>query len=165
MEEITITVGRVKFSGIFSYDDYYKLIYDLFRSLGYDIEETKYSHKTSPTGDSATIEWNCYKKVDDYTMFKIWAKTEIDGLEKVQVQLKDQTLTKNKGMCYLDMKAIVMTDYENRWEINPIMKFMKGFYDVYLYKSTFETWKAKLALDLHTVENEVKAFFNMQRFM
>lgn len=165
VEDINITVGRVKYSGIFSFDDYYKLLYDLFRSLGYDIEEAKYSHKTSPTGDSATIEWNCYKKVDDYSQFKIWAKTEINDLEKVQVQSKEQVLSRNKGSCYLEMKANIMTDYENRWEINPILKFLKGFYDVYFYKSTFDTWKAKVALDLHTVENEAKAFFNMQRFM
>lgn len=165
MEEITVTVGRVKFSGIFSFDDYYKLIYDLFRSLGYDIEEAKYSHKTTPVGDSATVEWACYKKVDDYSMFKISAKTEIEGLEKVQVQIKDQPAVKNKGSCYLELKAVIMTDYENRWEVNPLLKFVKGFYDVYFYKSTFDSWKQKVAIDLHTVENEVKAFFNMQRFM
>jgi hypothetical protein len=122
MEAITVTVGRVKFVGIFSFDDYYKLIYDLFRSLGYDIEETKYSHKTTPIGDSATVEWACYKKVDDYSMFKIGAKTEIEGLEKVQVQLKDQPMTKNKGSCYLELKAEIMTDFENRWEVNPDRK-------------------------------------------
>lgn len=165
VEEITITKTRVKFTGIFSFDDYYKLIYDLFRGLGYDIEEAKYSHKTTPVGDAMTIEWSCYKKVDDYTMFKIWAKTQVEGLEKVQVQIKGSPEFKNKGSCDLEMKANLMTDYENRWEINPLLKFLKGFYDVYFYKSTFETWKAKIALDMHTIENEAKAFFNMQRFM
>jgi len=165
MEDITVIKTGVKFTGIFSFDDYYKLLYDLFSSIGYAVVEDKYSHSTKPTGDSMDIEWNCFKKVDDYSMLKIWARTSINGLEKVQVKIKDTMTVKNKGTIALDMKASIMTDYENRWEINPILKFLKGFYDVYFYKSTFESWKERATLDVHTVENEVKAFFNMQRFM
>lgn len=146
-------------------DDYYKLLFDLLRGLGYDVEEHKYSHKTSPTGDALAIEWVALKKVDDYSAFKIWAKTGVTNLEKVQVQIGGRPFTKNKGSCSLELKCMVLTDYENRWEINPLLKFLKGLYDVYFYKSTFDTWKGKVILDMHTVENEMKSFFNMQRFM
>jgi hypothetical protein len=164
-EEMMVSKAKASYTGIFSIDDYYKLLFDLFRGLGYDVEENKYSHKTSPTGDEMAIEWNAVKKVDDYSQFKIWAKTEVKDLEKVQVQIGGMQSVKNKGMCSLEMKAHIITDYENRWEINPVLKFMKGIYDVYFYKSTFDTWKTKVVLDMHTIENEIKSFFNMQRFM
>jgi hypothetical protein len=164
-EEMGVSKTRAEYTGIFSVDDYYKLLYDLLRGLGYDVEENKYSHKTSPTGDSMAIEWTAIKKVDDYSAFKIWAKTEVKNLEKVQVQIGGRPFAKNKGSCSMELKCFIVTDYENRWEVNPMLKFLKGFYDVYFYKSTFDTWKTKVVLDMHTVENEIKSFFNMQRFM
>jgi hypothetical protein len=164
-EEILVTKARVGYSGIFSMDDFYRLMYDLFSGLGYDVEEAKYTTKKKPDGDVIAIEWNNFKKVDDYSQFKIWMKISISELEKVQVQIGGIPSTKNKGNVEMELKVMIITDYENRWEINPMLKFLKGIYDVYFYKSTFDTWKQKAATDMHTIENEAKAFFNMQRFM
>jgi len=165
MEEVAITNSRAKFSGIFDFGDYYRLLYDVFRSMGYDVEEQKYTNKSKPDGDEVEIEWNCYKKVDDYSLFRIYAKTLIIGLQKVKVVVEGVQTTKNQGDCELELKCFIQTDYENRWETNPLMKFMKGMYDVYFYRSTFDSWKEKVASEMHTVENEMKAFFQMQRFM
>lgn len=165
MEEIVITKTRMKYNGIFDFGDYYRLCYDIFRSLGYDVEEQKYKHKTKPEGDEVEIEWNCYKKVDDYSLFRIFAKTLVVGLSKVQVVLEGVQTSKNTGDCELEMKCFIQTDYENRWETNPMLKFLKGVYDVYFYRSTLNNWKEKVATDMHTVENEMKAFFQMQKFM
>lgn len=165
MEEIAITKARVKYKGLFSFGDYYRILYDLFRSLGYDVEEQKYKHKTKPEGDEIEIEWNCYKKIDDYSLFRIFAKTLITGLQKVETVEGGMKRTKNTGDVELEIKCFIQTDYENKWETSPFLKFLKGIYDAYLYRSTLETWKEKVAYDMHTVENEIKAFFHMQRFM
>jgi len=165
MEEITVASARIKYAGKFDLGDYYRLLYDLFRSLGYDVEEQKYKHKTKPEGDEIELEWNCYKKVDDYTRFKIFAKTLIVGLHKVQVQVEGVTTSKHVGDCELSFKAVLQTDFTNRWETHPFLKFMKGFYDAYIYKGQLEEWKVKILEDMNTVENEMKAFFNMQKFM
>ena len=165
MEEITVTKARTKFKGLFDFGDYYRLLYDIFRSMGYNVVEQKYKHKNIPTGDEIEIEWNCYKKVDDYSLFRIFAKTLIVGMEKVQVTVDGVQTKKEQADCELELKCFVQTDYENRWETNPMMKFLKGVYDTYFYRATLETWKERVATDMHTVENEIKAFFNMQRFM
>ncbi len=165
MEEIAITKARAKYTGIFDFGDYYRLLYDVFRSMGYDVEEQKYKHKTIPDGDEIEIEWNCYKKVDDYSLFRIFAKTLVLGLKRVPVVVEGVQTKKDKGTIELELKCFIQTDYENRWETNPFMKFLKGVYDTYFYRSTFNTWKGKVATDMHTAENETKAFFHMQRFL
>jgi hypothetical protein len=165
MEEISVAKGRAKYTGIFDFGDYYRMLYDLFTSMGYSVEEQKYAHKSVPTGDEIEIEWNCYKKVDDYSLFRIFAKTLVLGLQKVKVVVEGVQTTKNQGSLELELKCFVQTDYENRWETSPILKFLKGIYDAYFYKATLDNWKEKVAADMHTVENEVKAFFHMQRFM
>lgn len=165
VEEIAVTKARVKYTGIFDLGDFYRLIYDLMRSLNYDVEEKKYSHKVKPEGDGVDIEWECFKKVDDYTQFKIFLRAGISGVQKVQVQIEGTQATRNRGECEVELKCYLQTDYENRWETNPLLKFLKGIYDVYIYKSTLNLWKERIASENHTIENEVKAFFNMQRFM
>lgn len=165
MEEISVTSARTKFNGLFDFGDYYRLLYDLFRSMGYSVVEQKYSHKNNPTGNDVEIEWQCYKKVDDYSMFRIFAKTLIVSMEKVQVTVEGVQTKKDKADCELDLKCFIQTDYENRWETSPFLKFLKGVYDSYFYRATMENWKERISTDMHTVENEVKAFFNMQRFM
>ncbi|HDQ59884.1 MAG TPA: hypothetical protein ENN30_01680 [Candidatus Woesearchaeota archaeon] len=165
MEAITVSQARIKFAGKFDLGDYYRLLYDIFRSMGYDVEESKYKHKTNPTGDEIELEWNCLKRSDDYTRFKIFAKTLIVGLNKVQVQIEGVPASRHTGDTELELKAQVQTDFTNRWETHPLLKFFKGFYQTYIYKNTLESLMGKLQNEMETVENEMKAFFNMQRFM
>ena len=165
-EAVKITQSRIKFVGIFDLGDFYRLLYDIIKSLGYtNIIETKYTHKTNPAGDKIELEWNCFKKVDDYSQFHLFARALITDLQKVQVKVDDVTTTKHKGDAELELVCNIVTDYENRWETNPISKFLKGIYDIYFYKSTFDTWVTKITSEMHTVENEMKAFFRMERFM
>jgi hypothetical protein len=164
-EIIKITEARVKFVGIFDMSDYYRLLYDIIKSMGYIIVESKYSHKTIPSGDRIELEWNCFKKVDDYSQFHIFARTLVTDLQKVQVKVDEATSTKHRGDIELELVCKIITDYENRWETNPITKFLKGVYDIYFYKSTFDTWVTKITSEIHTVENEMKAFFRMEKFM
>lgn len=165
MEEISITKARIKHKGIFDFGDYYRILYDMFRGMGYDVEEQKYKHKSKPEGDEVEIEWSCYKKVDDYSLFRIWAKTLVIGLQTVPVPVEGVQVKKNSGDTELELKCFIQTDYTNRWETHPFLKFLKGIYDMYLYRSTFESWKQKITTEMLTVENEIKAYFQMQRFM
>jgi len=165
METVKITQTRIKFSGLFDLGEFYRLLYDIIKSMGYLISESKYTHKASPGGDKVELEWNCFKKVDDYAQFHIFARALITDLQKVQVKVDEATATKNKGDAELELTCSVVTDYENRWETNPISKFLKGIYDIYFYKSTFDTWVTKITSEMHTVENEMKSFFRMERFM
>ena len=165
MEEITIGKAKARFVGLFDFGDYYRILYDVIRSLGYDVEEQKYKQKSKGDIDEVEIEWQCYKKVDDYSMFRIFAKTLIIGLKKVTVNVDGAQSTKNEGDCELELRCFIQTDYENKWETNPMMKFLKGVYDLYIYRATFNSWKGKVSTEMKTIENEMKAFFQMQRFM
>jgi len=165
METVKITNARVKFVGVFDLGDFYRLLYDIIKSLGYVIIEKKYTHKTNPAGDKIELEWDCFKKVDDYAQFYIFTRVLVTDLQKVQVKVDDVTATKHKGDIELELVCNINTDYENRWETNPISKFLKGVYDIYFYKSTFDTWINKVTSEMHTVENEMKSFFRMERFM
>ena len=164
-ELVKITQSRIKFVGVFDLGDYYRLLYDIIKSMGYLIVESKYTHKTNPAGDKVEMEWNCFKKVDDYAQFQIFARTMITDLQKVQVKVDDVTATKHKGDAELELVVSIITDYEGRWETNPVLKFLKGLYDIYFYKSTYDNWVSKITSEMYTIESEMKSFFRMEKFM
>ena len=165
-EEASVGKTVVKFQGTFDMLDYYKKMHDLIESLGYDIDEDKYKYKENPgPSNDIEIEWTCAKTGDDYTKFKILCKPFMDSAKKVEVQKGTARVKLSKANLELEIRASLITDFEDRWERHPIMKFFKGLFDRYLYKPTYETWQAKIWEEMYTIENEMKAFFGLARFM
>lgn len=166
MEETTIVpLTRVKYNGIFNFSDFYRVMYNVFTSLGYAVDETKYRLKEKQTGNEVEIIWDNIKKVDDYSRFKITVNIFIAGLRDVEIQKGNAKMGSNQADIDIMIKAVIQTDYMDRWETHPILKFLKAIYDRYLYKPTFETWKTRIYEDVYTTENEFKSFFNLARFM
>jgi hypothetical protein len=167
MTEQTPVTGpaKVTFTGIFDLDEWYRLMYELFTTFGYEVNERKYKEKMKPQGKDIEMIWDCQRKVDDYTKFYI--RVEVFGLAVKRVSVQKGGVEKNadKGTLEITFKSILITDYENRWETHPVLKFMKGMYDKYLYRPTFDHWKDKIYEEMYHIQNEVKAFFNLSRFM
>ena len=165
MEEVTISKKMIKYNGIFSLGDLYRMLYDLFTGLKYYIEETRYTRKIKPDGEQVEIIWDCYKKIDDYTRYHFNINVFIVGLKKVQIDVGGKKVSKNTGDITVTIKAGVQTDYLNKWETHPILKFLKGIYDNYIYAKTLRSWIEKMGEELDYVSNEIKAFFNMAAYV
>jgi hypothetical protein len=167
MEEVKITKSRFKYSGLYALNRYYDLLYDTFRTNGYNVEEWRYRHKLGPDGNTVELElfWDCNKEIDEYSKIKIFAKTLIVGMNKQQTQIDGKPVTKDSGVVELEMKVSIFLDKNNKWEVNPLLRHFRPFYDIYFYKNIFNNTK-RVAIDEHfKVENEIKAFFNMQTFL
>lgn len=167
MPEETLIAGpsKVKYAGVFSLSEFYRIMYDLFISQHYIIEEEKYKEKDEKIGKQIEIVWRAEKLVDDYTKFVIKVVVFMVAVNKVTVQKDGVEAKMNKGDVEVAFKAILQTDYESRWEQSPVLKFIKGAYDTYLYRSTFESWKKQIYEEMYSIQNEIKAFFNLSRFM
>jgi len=167
METISILGGRAKHKGIYDLGAYYDFLYDTFRGRGYEVEEINYRQKVGPDGEPVELElfWTCYRVIDDYARFNMWCKTLIVGIKKEQVVINGQPTTKDFADVELELKGKIELDWKNLWSSNPILKFFRDIYDVHIYREVFNNLKKKLTEDYYFVEGEVKAFFNMQRFM
>lgn len=167
MEELAVSSNRFKHDGLYSLSSYYNLLYDTWRSLGYDVEEIKYFNKLNPEGKTSELEivWECTRKIDGYTRIYIRCKTLIVGMNKQQVQIDGKPVTRDSGVVELELKSTVQTDYDNKWVSNVLLESFRKYYDMFFYKPTLDVIKGKASSDHYSVENEMKAFFNMQRFM
>jgi hypothetical protein len=165
MEEHVVTTAGVSYSGVFDFKNFYAQLYDIITGLGYVVEERKMIDTQHDTGKRIDFVWECNKTVDDYSQLQINIVVMVLNMVDVEAKKADQKIRVQKGDVTIDFKARLFTDYKNKWEMNPIFKFMKVVYDKYLYAAQFATWQDRVWNETYAVANEIKSFLNMHRFM
>ena len=166
METFDITSSVVKYSGIFKMSEVYKVAFSILADeLGYDIEESKYREKVSSDGKELEIKWIAEKKISDYYKFRIKVDFFVVGLKDVEVEKSGVKVKMNKGNIDITIKSSIITDWEGRWESSPVLRFLQGLFDKYVQRNTFQQMKARIYEEAYKFENEMKAFFNLTRFM
>jgi len=165
MEQERIAKTLVKPKGIFDWKDFYKFLYELMQAQGYVITEDHYNQKETKNGKEIEVQWNCSQFIDDYTRFDVQLLLKVFGLVDVQIERGGQKKDMNQGEIEVWITGFITTDYKNQWEKQPILKFLKGVYDRYLYRSRYEELQAKMWEHVYLIENEVKAYFELPRFM
>ena len=167
MDTYKITASRFKHSGLYDLTSYYNVLFDTLRVMGFDVEEWKYRNKLGPDGTTVELElfWTARMALDSYSRMLINIKTLIVGMSKQQTQIDGKPVTRDKGTLELELKAFVEVDYKNAWEANPILHQLRNLYDRFLYKDALNTIKGKTEGAMNKLNSEMKAFFNMQKFM
>ena len=160
-EEQQVIKVSINKQSIFKFKDFYDFYYNLVTSLGFDIFEDTFFRK----GDNTAFEWTCTKDVDDYTKYKIWSKCKVLKAKTVKVKREGIPETMEKADVSVVAKGKIVTDWQNRWGANPLTKFLKGLFDKYLLKSTFDSRKKEIIGIVNLIENELKSFFDLPRFM
>jgi len=160
-EEQEIVSVKVNQKSVFKVKDFYSFVFELVNSQGFDIFEKVFKKD----GNDTVFEWDCYNWVDDYVKLKIWLKCSIRGAERVKVKRQGIAESMEKASVEIKIKGKIITDWNDRWEANPLVKFLKGLYDKYLFKPSFEQYKKTVTDNVYLIENEIKSFFELPRFM
>lgn len=80
--------------------------------------------------------------------------------EEVSVEGKKKKT--NKGDVKITFSGDLYRDYEERWEDRPIWKFLRGFYDKYIVRTTIEEYEERL-FDITTeFIEQVKSFLALE---
>ena len=161
-EKDKVLAEKVKHSGIFSFSELYEYLYDWFVDESYKIREKKYTEKILGDTKTIEIEWENEKKISDYFKFQIKMVWLITGLKKVEVKKEDQKVTMNSGTVEIKFSAMIIKDYENRWENQPFWKFLRGVYDRYIIRSRIDYYEDRVEDELREVVAQTKAFLALE---
>lgn len=161
-EKDTIFKGKIKQSGIFDFKDLYSFLYDWLKGEGYGVSEKAYGEEV--TGDSKKIDisWQAKKKISDYFKFVIKVDWKIIGMKKIKVKKENKEVNMNSGQIEIKFAAILVKDYEHKWEDAPIWKFTRGVYDKYIIKSRIGGYEDKLMGELDELIGQAKAFLALE---
>ena len=161
-EKDTITKGKIKQAGFFDFKDLYSFVYDLLIHNGYDVNEKNYSEKVAGESKDIDIEWEALKKVSDYFKFQLKLTWKILGLKSVEVQRDGKKVKTNQGVLEIKFSAVLVKDYESRWEEAAIWKFLRGVYDRYVIRDRIEDYEEKILSDLDEIIGQIKSYLAIE---
>ncbi len=162
--EYVIEDVMLVYEGLFSVSDLYQLIDEWFRWKGYDKKENKNIEIVKPEGKYIEIEIEPWKKVTDYAKYVIKARMQMFDIKEVEVEKDKAKLTLNQGKVQISFAGYLETDYENRWEGQPVFYFIRTLFDKYFYKPFTSGFQRGLKEEVTQLHGEVKAFLNLYKY-
>lgn len=162
-EKNTLFSSKVKYTGIFSFNDFYKFCYDwLKEETGLDIAEEKYVEKLK--GDSKDIEiaWKGTRKITDYFKFEVDVSFRILGLKKVEITKENVKVETNTGSVEIKVKSTLVRDYEGKFEKDAIRKFLRAIYEKWVITSRINEMEEKLIGDSDEFLGQAKAYLDLE---
>ncbi len=157
-EKDTVFKGKIKQEGIFNFNDFYSFAYKWLKDEGYKVVEKSYGEKVMGDAKELLIIWEAKKKVSDYFKFTINITWLILNMKKVKVKRDNKEINMNSGTVELRFQAVLVKDYESRWEDQPIWKFLRGVYDRYIIKSRINQYEDDLGDELDELIAQAKSF-------
>lgn len=155
--------SKVTYTGVFNFKDLYNFIYRWMNDNRYPfVVEKTYNEKIKPEGKEIEIVWECRKKVSDYFRFYLKLNWLVRGLTNVEAQQGDIKISTNKGMFEVRITGYLEKDYEHRWEITGVAKFLRGIYDRYIIKSRVESYEQKILEEVDELVAQAKSYLEME---
>ena len=142
MIEKEITKKKIsKKEALFKAKELYKSIIDALKKQGYIFAEKE--QKLTPTqyGEQTTYTILGFKTIDTFAKVRQEVSVVYENLVKTKV---DNNVL-DKGNLVVNIKGLVIYDYENQFEKAPLQKFMFNIYQKYLKK---EELKKKYVIPL-----------------
>jgi len=161
-EKDTIYEAKIKQNGIFDFGGLYKFAFQWLDEEGYDINEKQYAEKIKGDLKEITIIWEAERKISDYFKFQLKLTWYIPDLAKIEVQKDGKKESMNKGTPEIKFKAVMIKDYEGRWENSSFLKFLRGVYDRYIIRGRIEEYEGKIVGELTKLISEIKAFLSIE---
>ena len=163
-EKEEIFSSKIKYTGIFSFKDFYKFCYEwLTEETGLNVAELVYNEKIIPGNKKEIkVEWEGKRKVTDYFRYVVKVKMEIYQLEDIEAVQEGVKVKTNKGMVEVKVKGILERDWQGKFEKDAFRKFLRGLYEKWIIPSRIEQYEDKLINDLDEFLTEAKAFLTLE---
>jgi len=166
MSEKKIVVDHltIEYNGLYDINELYSLIDEYLKEKGYNKFEKRNIEQITASGKHIELELSPWKTVSDYA--KIWMKITIlmTNVKEVEVEKDGIKVKLNQGNVHIVIDGYVQTDYENRWENNPVFVFMRTIIDKYVITRYIQSWDGEITDDVMHLHSNVKSFLNLYRY-
>jgi len=162
VEQNQIFSSNLKFTGIFTFSDFYKFCYDwLAEEIGLDVAEEKYGEKIKVDEKEIKAEWVGTKKMTDYFQFKMKVKFDLKMLKTVEIVKNGKKIKTNDGEVKVDVKGILVRDYQSKFEKTASLKFLRSIYEKWVIPSQIEQFEDKIFGDCDEFLAQAKSWLDM----
>ncbi len=147
MADISFTVEKnlvvnnkeFRYSGIFLADEIFSQVNAALEEKGYTKQEKRAEEKVTPTGRKLYLELRPYKIVTNYINLMIKIRITLDNVTEHTEKKNGVPRKFDKGDVHVAFDAWSITNYEGRWGMKPLVYFLKGVFNKYIYTFPVES--------------------------
>lgn len=159
-KNLIINNRQLLHKGIFRVEDLFQTINKSLQERGYEKREKKSEELVTEEGRRTFVELRPFKVKANYAMFMIAMRILLNNITETVQEVHGERRKFQRGDVTITFDSWVLTDYQQRWVMKPVVYFLKGMINKYLYKFPLEAGlPQELAGDTAHVYAEVKKLF------
>lgn len=154
----------LNYEGLFNSKEFFAVLDNWYHDMGYDKNDIKIEEKVTEKGKFIYHEIMPYKKMSDYVKYAIYIEITILDLVNVDVEIDKKKVRVNKGKVRIEFYPYIITDYENRWEKQPTIFFLRAVFDKFLFKREIDKMGSQLIGETKKLYNTLRSYLNINQF-
>lgn len=154
----------VSYEGIFNLKEVYKLFFDWMSDKGYVPVEKRVHESVAKGGKHVEVELEPYKKYTDYAKSVIRIHFTASGVTDVETTVDGHKRKMQKGKVHVRLDSWLETDYEHRWETQPVFYVLRTLFEKYVYTPFLSGFIKGVRDDTNHLKDQIKAYLNIERF-
>lgn len=161
-EKFLVINGReLNYKGLFKADEMFAIINKSLERKGYEKREKKSEELVTETGRKTYIELRPFKVKSSFVTLMIKIKITLDNVTETVME-KDGIKNKFQlGDVSIVFDSWVLTEYRNRWNMKPLVYFIKGVFNKYVWTLPLEgTVRGEVAIDTAYIYAQIKHLLN-----
>ncbi len=158
-----IDLEQVTYEGLFRMKDVYKLIQDWMDDKGYNPIEKRAHEMVTKSGKQIEVEFEPYKKYSDYAKGIIRIHITAHDLKEVEVKRDSGSRKMQKGQIRITFDSWLETDYEGRWEAQPVFYVLRTLFEKFVYMPFLSGYIKGVRDDTLHLKEQLKAYLNLER--
>jgi hypothetical protein len=151
----------LKYKGVFRVDELFRVINQALEIRGYEKREKKTEEIVSEAGRRTYVELRPFKLKTNYGRYLIKLKITLDNITETVEEIKSEKRKYQQGDVEIIFDAWLLTDYINRWNMKPLVYFLKAFINKFIYSFPLEgSFPGEVSSDTAYVHNQIKKLLN-----
>ena len=163
-EKRDIQENKIEYEGLFKIKELFENVKEWAEDNGFDLLQKEYAEAVTETGKEIKMPLDLEKKASDYVKFILLCRFSLDNVEDVLVKKGKSQQKLNKGKVVASLKAVIETDYEDKWHKKPFWIFLKGLHDKFLMSDEITEFENQIKKDLNSLADELKAHLNLFQY-
>ena len=163
-KRLVIDELELNYSGLFDINELLNAIDQIAADKGYSKQEKRRTETVTQTGKEFYMELRPVKRKTAYYVLMLKLRISIHNMKEVEVRRDDKKVILNEGEIKILFDAWTTTDFEFRWESNPIYYFLRNMFERAFWKVHTDRYLDELVEDCHFLHRNIKAYLNAHRF-
>lgn len=166
-DKINIVSGlKLKWGGNIDVGDFYAKLKLWLYNQGYgdemkNFKEVKYLQRVKADGKEIDVKWIGEKNLNDYFANMITITMSITRMKDAEVMINGKKVKMNNANIEIKLTADLIKNRGGKWGKD---SFMKKIYENFIIKERIDQNKMGLYQKIYSLHDEIKNFFELQKF-